>query len=198
MTTPPYPGQPPMPPSELATPETESRWAALASVCFIGWFVGLMLGGFVHNGLGALTPLRTELGTVERIEVQFDRRNTNRSSYVLSGTTDAGTSWRIFDDEAYRVLEREGYPQRVEVGIGEWTGNAERVIGETWAVDQQTTGVRVGLGVVLGLLTIGGLIATVLIAKRRDGLLRASGFAVSYFLVGAWCGARIFAWIQSG
>lgn len=198
MTTPPHPGQPPMPPASYASDGVGSRWSELVSTCFLGWFVGLLLGGFVHNGLGALTPLTVEAGTVEGIEVQFDRRQSGRQSYLLTGTTDAGTSWRIFDEDAYRALEREGYPQRVEVGIGDWTGNAERVTGETWIADQQTTTDRIALGAVIGLLAIGGLIATVFIARRRDGLLRAAGFVVSYFALGAWCGAQIFGWIQSG
>ncbi len=219
MTTPPHPGQPPdpnerpvqgtpnlagqppMPPQELATPTPASRWGELASICFIGWFVGLMLGGFVHNGLGALTPLRVEPGTVERLDIESSSgsRTSNRISRVLIGTTDDGEAWRIVDDNAYRTLEAEGYPQRVEVGIGEWTGNAERVVGESFVVDQQSTGSKIGLGVMIGLMALAGTLATYLLARgRRDGPLRAVGFAVSYFVVGAWCGEQLFGWFQAG
>ena len=178
------------------------RVSDVFSLLFIGWFVGLMLGGAVHNGLGAYTPLRVERGSVDRLEVDYSGTSTNgstrRPSYVLHGRTAGGEPWRIVDEDAYRAVEREGYPQTVEVGIGSWTGNAERVEGATWSADQQSTGSRVFFGAMFGLLTLGGLATVVLLGRsRRYGLVGALVFAVAYFVLGSFTGEAVFGWFQS-
>lgn len=181
----------------------EGPVARLFSVGILGVFVGMMFGGFLFNAVGTLTPTTEHVGTVERIDIEYsadrNRPVNDNKRYVLEGSTVSGLEWRIVSEDAYRRLEREGYPQQVNVAIGDWTGVAERVTGETWLVDHQTTNGRIGYGIVLALIGLGVLWGTWL-AWRWDkgGLAAAAALLFSVLVVGNWLGWIMFRWIQSG
>lgn len=202
---------PPMPPSSTEHNSPVSTTGArsaptstdLISICVLGVFVGLMFGGFLFNGLGAITPVTDYAGTVERIEIEYSTASSNsgtgrRASYVLSGSTADSADWRIVNEEAYRVLEAEGYPQDVVVSIGAWTNSAERVVGDSFIVDHQSTGARIGWAVALAVIGLSALVATVLIGRSRSGgAIKAAVFLVSFFGPGSWLGYQLFQWFQS-
>ncbi len=170
------------------------------SFAVLGMFVGLMFGGFLFNGIGSITPVTEYSGTVERIEVEFSNSTnaTNRTSYVVSGSTEGGGDWRIVDEDAYRALEAEGYPQAVVVSTGDWSDSAERVVGESFVVDHQSTNARVGWGIVLGLMAIASLAGAIAIARAKSGgIIVALVFLVVLFGPGTWLGYQAFQWVQS-
>ena len=108
------------------------------------------------------------------------------------------SSWRIVDEDAYGVLEAEGYPQSVVVGIGDWTDAAERVAGDTWEVDHQSTGARIGWALMLGFMGVLALAGSVLIAKvRAGGAAAAVAFLIGFGVLGNWIGFQAIQWIQS-
>lgn len=185
-----------------ATAKKEASLAAkLANFAVIGIFVGLVLGLFLFNGIGAITPTTEMSGTVERIEVEFNQSSssTNRRSYVLEGTTEDGTEWRIYDEDAYNVLQSEGYPQPVVVAMGDWTGTAEKVTGESFVVDQQTTGARIGWAIMLGLIGVSSLVAAFFISRAKSGgALAAATFLGLLAIPGVWLGYQAAQWVQSG
>lgn len=185
-----------------ATPQKETGIAAkLASFAVIGIFAGLVLGLFLFNGIGAITPTTEMNGTVERIEIEFSRSSssTNRRSHVLEGTTEDGTEWRIYDEDAYNVLQSEGYPQPVVVAMGDWTGTAEKVSGRSFEVDHQTTGARIGWSIMLGLIGVSSLVAAFFIGRAESGgALAAAVFLGLLAIPGVWLGYQAAQWVQSG
>lgn len=198
--TPPTSATPPMPSAD--TGNASPQWINLVSIAVIALFIGLMFGGFLFNGIGSLTPTTEYSGTVERIEVDFSNSTSsgaqNRRSYILSGSTDGGDDWRIVDEDAYRVLEAEGYPQQVVVAIGDWTGTAERVIGRSFTVDHQSTGARIGWAVALSVIGLASLFGAYLIGRSATGRLSgAIVFIITLFGPGTWLGYQAFQWIQS-
>lgn len=177
--------------------------ARLFSLGILGVFVGVMFGGFLFNAAGTLTSTTEEAGTVERIDIEYsadrNRPIADNTRYVLEGSTESGIEWRIVSEEAYRQLEREGYPQQVTVAIGDWTGVAERVTGESWIVDHQTTNGRIGYGIVLALIGLGVLWGAWLAFRwDKGGPGAAAAFLFSVLVVGNWLGWIMFRWIQSG
>lgn len=171
------------------------------SFSVIGLLVGFMFGAFLFNGLGAITPTTETTGTVERLDIEFSRSSgsSNRRSYIVLGTTVDGDDWRIVDEDAYNVLQAEGYPQPVSLAMGDWTGTPERVTGRSFVVDHQTTGARVGWAVVIGLVGLGSIVAAFFIARSKSGgPLGAIVFLVSTLGLGAWLGYQGVQWIQSG
>lgn len=192
---------PPMP-GDAAPTNTGARSTNLISVAVVGVFVGLLFGGFLFNGAGSLTPTTEHAGTLENIRIDYSNASgaspDSRRSHILSGSTEAGADWRIVDEEAYRVVEAEGYPQDVVVAIGDWTGTAERVTGASFTVDHQTTGARLGWGAVLGAIGLASLAGSVLIARSKStGVPEALLFLVALFGPGAWLGFQAFQWVQS-
>lgn len=182
-------------------PAQDAPWVRLVSAAVLGLFVGFMLGAFIFNGLGAITPTTETAGTVERIEIDFSQNSssTNRRSYVLTGTTAAGEPWRIVDEDAYNVLDREGYPQPVTLAIGDWTDTPERVTGQSFVVDHQTTGARIGWAAIIGFIALAGLVAAYFTARAKSGgPLAAILFLVFLLGPGSWLGYQGVQWIQSG
>lgn len=174
---------------------------SIASMAFLGAFIGLMFGGFLFNAIGSLTPVEEQPGTLQRIEIEYSQVGNERTndSYVLMGATESGEDWRIVDEEAYDIVEAEGYPQPVTVAIGVWTGAAEQVRGETWEVDHQSTGSQVGLGAALGFLVLVGLLGTWITSRAKStGLPGALVFLIFYFGAGGWLGYVGVQWMQSG
>lgn len=174
---------------------------SVASVAFIGAFIGLMFGGFLFNAVGSLTPVEVQAGTVDGIEIEYSQvgNEATNDSYFISGTTESGETWQIADEDAYRVLESEGYPQAVTVSMGVWTGTAERVQGETWEVDHQSTGERVGWGIALGFLVLVGFLGTWITSRASStGVPGALVFLIFYFGAGGWLGYVGVQWMQSG
>ena len=193
----PTPITPPMPGAPKAT---TTRGADLLGLAVIGLFVGLMFGGFLFNGIGSITPTTEYRGTAESIEIEFSRSSSgvDRRTYVLEGSTEGGGDWRIVDEDAYRVLEVEGYPQEVVVAIGAWSDSAERVVGASFEVDHQSTGARIGWGSVLGLIAVGSLVGAVFIGRAKSGgVWGALVFLLALFGPGAWLGFHAFQWVQS-
>ena len=187
--------------TEVAPPKYDGPWAKAASFAVLGLLIGFMLGAFLFNGLGAITPTTETSGTVNRIEVEFSHSTstTNRRSYVLSGTTAAGDPWRIVDEDAYNVLDREGYPQPVTLAIGDWTNTPEKVIGQSFVVDHQTTGARMGWAAMIAFIALGSLVGAYFIARARSaGALAALVFLVFVLGPGAWLGYQGVQWFQSG
>jgi hypothetical protein len=181
----------------------DSAISALLSIGFIGAFIGLMLGGALLNGLGSLSPITSQPGTLDRLELdisvsQSSSSTSSRRSYILGGRTDQGAPWQIVDDEAYAIVEAEGYPQRVTVDIADWTGKAVRVQTETWEVDRQSTGNRIAWIVAVAFMGVVGIIGTLITFKvTTRPVLNALIFAVGFFVVGNWLGYQAFAWMQS-
>ena len=185
--------------TEAAEP-TRSGVGDLVGLVVIGLFVGILPGGFLHNVLGAWTPLDVREGTLTSLEVEFSSSTSTGSadrSYVLSGTTVGGEQWRIVDEDAYRIAETQGYPQPVRVGVGAWTGNAERVDGDGWAADQQGAANRYGMGALFAGSVLVALVAAFFIGRSRKGWLGSGLFLVGV-LGGAVLGNVLFGWIQSG
>lgn len=193
----PTPITPPMPGAPEAA---KTRRADLLGLAVIGLFVGLMFGGFLFNGIGSITPTTEYRGTVESVEIEFSRsgEGLDRRIYVLEGSTEGGGDWRIVDEDAYRVLEAEGYPQEVVVAIGDWSDSAERVVGASFEVDHQSTGARIGWGTVLGLIAVASLVGAVFIGRAKSGgLWGAPVFLFALFVPGTWLGFHAFQWVQS-
>ncbi len=197
-----------LPPAPVAatspTPDDTERTGSVGSTLFsfgvLGLFVGLMFGGFLFNGIGSITPVTEFAGTVERIEVEFSSSSngSNRTSYVLSGSTDGGGDWRIVDEDAYRVLEVEGYPQDVVVAIGDWSDSPERVIGASFTIDHQSTNARIGWGAVLGVIALFSIAGAFVIGRAKSGgVVAALVFLVALFGPGTWLGYQAFQWVQS-
>ena len=171
----------------------DAPWVKLAGFVMLGLFVGLVLGLFMFNGVGAITPTTEAAGTVERIDIEITSSTnaTNRRTYVLLGTTSAGESWKIVDEDAYNTLQSEGYPQPVTLAIGDWTGTPERVTGNTFVVDHQSTGPR-RLGLSDRFHWCG---------KFGLGLLhrpvKMRGFACGACIPGLCAGSQKLAWLPS-
>lgn len=178
-----------------------STGSMIASMLFLGVFFGLVLGGCIFNGAGAITPVTVEQATLEDIEFDIstgsNQGTSPRRTYTISGTTESGREWRIVSQDAYEIVEREGWPQPVEVAIGDWTDTAERVTGASFEVDHQTTAARLGWGAAIVVLALAGITATVMMARRSPGALGAAIFAVAYFVPGVWLGYIGTQWIQS-
>lgn len=184
------------------TGPTDSLLTRVLSFAILGLFAGFMFGAFLFNGVGSVSPLTTSPGTVDLIEVDLNAGSSSgaatRTSYVLSGQTSSGEFWRIVDEDAYRVLETEGLPQAVEVGMGDFTDTAERVTGATWQVDHQTNNVRIGWALVLGLIGVLAVIGAIVIAKAKSGgLLAAAVFLIAFAVVGNAIGYKAVQWMQS-
>ncbi len=187
-------------PVQGADDSQSSILVTVAGIAFIGAFVGLMFGGFLFNGIGSITPLTEHRGTVERIEVDYSSTGstTSRRSYVISGSTEGGGDWRIVDEDAYRVLEVEGYPQDVIVSMGDWSDSAERVVGTSFTIDHQSTGARIGWGIALGAMALAALAGAIGIGRSKSGgLLGALVFTIAFFGPGTWLGYQAFQWVQS-
>ena len=130
--------------------------------------------------------------------VLTDSSSSARRTHYLSGTTASGTEWQIADEDAYNVVEREGWPQQVEVAIGDWTDTAERVTGRSFEVNHQTTGSKVLWGSMIVILGLVGLVATVQIARRSAaGVAGGLVFLIGYFVMGNWLGYVAVQWVQS-
>lgn len=176
-------------------------WVKMISFPLLGLFGGLMFGGLFFNALGAITPVTESAGTVERITIEYDRSagQQTRESYVLFGSIADGEDWRISDEDAYNTLQSEGYPQPVTVAIGDWTGTAERVTGASFDVNHQSTGGRVGWGVMMALATLIVAGISALIGRSKSGgAVPAVIFAVFLLGPGSWLGFQAFQWFQSG
>ena len=188
---------PPIPDTETTRKTTRGDLLGLA---VIGLFVGVMFGGFLFNGIGAITPTTDYAGTVERVDIEYSRASDglDRRIYVLEGSTDGGGDWRIIDEDAYRVLEAEGYPQDVVVAMGDWSDSAERVTGASFTVDHQSTGARIGWATALGVMAVASLVGAFFIARGRSGgVLGALVFLIALSGPGAWLGFQAFQWVQS-
>ena len=179
-------------------------WARMIVYPVLGLLAGAVLGIPLFNAVGALSPVTQHDGTVRSIDIEYSSSSssstrTSQPSYVISGTTESGQAWRIYDDTAYEVLQREGYPQPVTVAIGDWTGSAERVTGASFEVNHQTTGAKVGWGVAAAVLAVIGLAITWAIARNKNGgvvqALVFFGFAAA---PGVWLGFQAAQWVQSG
>ena len=184
-------------------PAAEGPVARVLGVAIIGLLVGVLFGGFIFNVAGTLTPTTESPGTLERIDIEYsadrNRRVGDNERHVLEGTTDTGTAWRIVSRDAYFQVQREGYPQPVTVAMGDWTGAAERVTGETWTVDHQTTAQRIGFGTAVALIALGILAGAWFIFRSASGGPAAvAAFLVSTLVIGNWLGWLMFRWIQSG
>ena len=178
----------------------DAPWVKLAGFVMLGLFVGLVLGLFMFNGVGAITPTTEAAGTVERIDIEITSSTnaTNRRTYVLLGTTSAGESWKIVDEDAYNTLQSEGYPQPVTLAIGDWTGTPERVTGNTFVVDHQSTGARVGWAAAIGFIGVASLASAFFIGRSKSGgSLVALAFLVCVLGPGSWLGYQAAQWIQS-
>lgn len=200
------PVAPGMPPAvqdsgvEEAAPKQDPAWVKAIIYPLVGILCGLMIGGLLFNAIGAITPVTETSGTVRQLDVDFSvgTSSTNRRSFIISGTTAAGDDWEIVDENAYNVLQSEGYPQPVTLAIGDWTGTPERVVGASFAVDHQSTGARIGWGVML-------LVSAMICAGAIWGVARnKNGGAVpallfGFFLLGpgTWLGFQAFQWFQS-
>lgn len=197
----------PVPPAVQDTivydPEAQQRSLAsrMANLAIVGLFVGFMLGAFIFNGVGAITPTTETSGTLERIEIEYSTSSNsrNRQTHVLSGTTAAGEPWRIADEDAYNIVQSQGYPQSVTLAMGDWTGTPERVSGRSFVVDHQTTNARIGWAAMIGGIAVLSLVAAFFIARAKSqGPWVALAFLVSVLGPGAWLGYQGVQWIQSG
>jgi len=199
---------PPMPPAAtahaapVANAEVSSKYSStdLMSMVVVGIFVGLIFGGALFNGLGAITPVTEYPGTVDRIEIEFSSTGSgvSRRSHVLSGSADGWVDWRIVNEDAYRLLDEQGYPQDVIVAVGHWTGSPERITGTSFLVDHQTTGARVVWAAAIGLVGLAAIFAGILIGRvKPKGLLGAVVFLASFFGPGSWLGYQLFQFFQS-
>lgn len=188
-------------PARAMAGKSASKGSLVASMLFLGLFFGLVLGGCIFNGAGAITPVTVEPGTLRDIEIDIstgsNQGTSPRRTYYISGTTESGREWQIASEDAYNAVEREGWPQPVEVAIGDWTETAERVTGASFEVDHQTTGAKIGWGATIVVLGLAGIVATAMMARRSPGLLGAAVFAASYFVPGAWLGYIATQWVQS-
>lgn len=186
---------------EPVSPKQESLATKILSISVFGLFIGLLFGGFLFNGAGAITPVTEVSGTVDQLDIEYNQTSgaETRRSYALSGTTSTGEAWKIYDEDAYNTLQAQGYPQQVIVAIGDWTDTAERVTGESFEVNQQSTGGRIGLAAVLAFIALVALgTAFYLVRSPSYGPLVAIAFLVMLFGPGSWLGWQAFQWVQSG
>jgi len=186
---------------ESPAPKQDAAWVRAISFPLAGLFCGLILGGFLFNAIGAITPVTETTGTVERLDIEYSQSSgtQNGESYVLFGSTVDGDPWRIVNEDAYNVLQSEGYPQQVTLFIGDWTDMPERVVGTSFDVNHQTTGARIGWGLMLAISALIVAVVTALIARgKNSGAVSALLFAFFLLGPGTWLGFQAFQWIQSG
>lgn len=187
--------------TDSPAPNQDAAWVRAISFPLLGLFCGLLLGGFLFNAIGAITPVTETTGTAERLDIEYSHSSgtQKRESYVLSGTTVDGDPWRIVDEDAYNVLQSEGYPQQVTLFIGDWTDTPERVVGTSFDVNYQTTGARIGWGLMLAISALIVTAFTVVIANsKNNGAVSALLFAFFLLGPGTWLGFQAFQWFQSG